>query len=96
MSTPRFEAGARVTVATRHPACHHRAPAYIKGRTGTVERLCGIFGNPETLAHGGDGRPPQPLYRVRFAARELWGERAERDADSVEVEIYEHWLEAAP
>lgn len=96
MSGPRFAPGTRVTVATRHPACHHRVPAYIKGHAGTVERLCGVFGNPETLAHGGDGLPAQPLYRVRFAARALWGARAERDADTVEVEVYEHWLEAAP
>ena len=53
-------------------------------------------GNPETLAHGGDGLPAQPLYRVRFAARALWGTRAEDEADTVEVEVYEHWLEAAP
>ncbi len=95
MSEPRFAPGARVTVATRRPACHHRAPAYIKGRTGMVERLCGTFGNPETLAHGGDGTPCQPLYRVAFAAAELWGARAERGDDRIEVEVYEHWLEAA-
>ena len=96
MSTARFAAGDRVRVATRHPACHHRVPAYIKGRAGSVERLCGVFGNPETLAHGGDGQPAQPLYRVRFTARELWGGRAESGSDHIEVEVYEHWLEAAP
>lgn len=95
MNSPRFAPGARVRVATRHPRCHHRVPAYIKGHAGSIERLCGVFGNPESLAHGGDGLPAQPLYRVRFAARELWGARAERDGDTIEVEVHEHWLEAA-
>ena len=96
MSAPRFATGARVTVATRHPRCHHRVPAYVKGHSGTVERLCGVFGNPETLAHGGDGQPARPLYRVRFDARDLFGARSEREGDTVDLELYEHWLEAAP
>ena len=96
MNTPRFAPGERVAVAARHPGCHHRVPAYAKGRTGEIERLCGVFGNPESLAHGGDGRPAQPLYRVRFRADHLWGGRAERPGDTVEIEIYQHWLEPAP
>lgn len=94
--TARFAPGDRVAVADRTPPHHHRAPAYIKGRTGTVERVCGSFRNPETLAYGGDGLPLRPLYRVRFAAEQLWGARAERPGDTVDVEVYEHWLEAAP
>lgn len=92
----RFAPGDAVRVAERWPDRHHRAPGYVKGRRGAVERLCGTFGDPESLAHGGDGSPRQPLYRVRFPARELWGARAEREGDVVEVEIYEHWLEPAP
>ncbi|MBT7648645.1 MAG: nitrile hydratase subunit beta, partial [Rhodospirillaceae bacterium] len=56
MSQSRFQPGERVSVIRRYPHHHHRAPDYIKGRTGVIERLCGIFGNPETLAHHGDGR----------------------------------------
>lgn len=91
----RFAPGDRVAVADRTPPCHHRAPGYIKGHVGVVERVCGSFRNPETLAHGGDGLPPRPLYRVRFTAADLWGPRAERAGDTVEVEVYEHWLEQA-
>jgi hypothetical protein len=29
----------------------------------------GTFGNPESLAYGGDGLPRQPLYLVRFEQR---------------------------
>ncbi|MBC6439007.1 MAG: nitrile hydratase subunit beta [Rhodospirillales bacterium] len=95
MSGPRFAPGDRVTVVRRYPRHHHRAPDYIKGRTGVVERICGTFGNPETLGHGGDGKPDQPLYRVRFTMGHLWGTRAEVAADTVEVEVYENWLEQA-
>ena len=28
--------------------------------------LCGIYPDPESLAHGGDGTPHKPLYRVEF------------------------------
>ena len=95
MSQPRFEPGERVSVARRYPHHHHRAPDYIKGRTGVIERLCGTFGNPETLAHHGDGKPAQPLYRVRFTMDHLWAARAETADDTIEVELYQHWLEAA-
>jgi nitrile hydratase len=59
-----------------------------------VERLCGEFANPEELAYARDGLPRRPLYRVRFLQRELWPDYAGRDTDTVDIEIYEHWLEA--
>eukprot|EP01047_Picozoa_sp_COSAG01_P006282 COSAG01_NODE_227_length_21107_cov_85.615099_12_plen_200_part_00 len=39
----------------------------------------------------------QPLYRVRFRQGDLWGTtEAPVVQDSVDVEIYQHWLEPAP
>jgi hypothetical protein len=39
----------------------------------------------------------QPLYRVRFRQGDLWGTtEAPAEQDSVDVEIYQHWLEPAP
>ncbi len=35
------------------------------------------------------------LYRVRFAQRELWPDYVGSAADTVDVEIYQHWLEPA-
>ncbi len=91
----RFAAGARVTVRRLDPPGHMRAPTYIRGKTGTVERVCGAFRNPETLAYGGDGLPKQPLYRVRFSQVQVWPAYGGAPADTVDVEIYEHWLEPA-
>ena len=64
-------------------------------KTGTIERVCGLFANPEELAFGRDGLPPRPLYRVRFAQTELWSDYQGPAGDAVEVEIYEHWLDPA-
>ena len=77
------------------PLGHIRTPFYIRGHVGVIERFCGSFPNPEELAQMRDGLPAQPLYRVRFASRDLWPDYAELASDVVEIEIFQHWLEAA-
>ena len=72
-----------------------RTPYYIRGCVGEVERVCGAFPNPEELAQMRSGLPQQPLYRVRFKQKEVWPDYRGADADVVEIEIYQHWLEAA-
>jgi nitrile hydratase len=89
----RFGPGDRVRVRMAHPPGHLRTPSYVRGRRGAVERLCGAFANPEELAYNRPGLPRQPLYRVRFRQAELWPDYAGPAADTVEVEIYQHWLE---
>ena len=89
----RFAPGARVQVRFAHPPGHCRTPYYVRGKAGVVERICGSFANPEELACGRDGLPVRPLYRVRFEQDELWRGYAGAAGDSVDVEIYEHWLE---
>lgn len=95
MAEARFRPGERVRVVKAYPAGHVRTPFYIRGCTGEVERICGAFANPEELAQMRDGLPPQPLYRVRFRQRDVWPDYAGPAADVVEVEIFQHWLEAA-
>ena len=90
-----FRPGQRVRVATRVHSGHCRTPGYLKGKTGSVERLHGSFTNPETRAYGADGLPEQPLYNVVFAQRELWPDYAGPDADRLSVDVFEHWLEQA-
>jgi nitrile hydratase len=84
-----------VTVRRAYPPGHLRTPHYIRGRRGVIERLCGSFANPEELAYGRDGLPARPLYRVRFAQRQVWPDYAGTADDTVDIEIYEHWLEPA-
>jgi nitrile hydratase subunit beta len=96
--TARFAIGDRVRVRAAFPPTpptHIRTPYYVRGRIGAVERLCGAFRNPEELAYGRDGMPKQPLYRVRFAQRDVWPEYQGAAQDCIEVELYEFWLEPA-
>jgi Nitrile hydratase beta subunit, C-terminal len=91
----RFASGDRVAVRRSESLGHIRTPFYVRGLTGVVERVCGPFPNPEELAFGRDGLPPEPLYRIRFRLADVWPQYAETQLDSAEVEIYEHWLEPA-
>jgi nitrile hydratase len=90
----RFKPGDRVRVRQASPPGHLRTPWYIRGHEGEIERVCGAFPNPEELAYNRDGLPAQPLYRVRFRQREVWPDYQGAAEDTIEVEIYQHWLEA--
>lgn len=90
----RYGAGQRVRVAARQHDGHHRTPAYVKGKTGRVERVHSSFTNPETRAYGADGLPEQPLYLVGFDQDELWpGYPGVKDR--LYLDLFEHWLEEA-
>lgn len=91
----RFAAGDRVRVRRAYPLGHIRTPHYIRGHTGVIERWCGNFPVPEELAQMRAGLPAQPLYRVRFVQREVWADYRGRPEDVIEIEIFQHWLEAA-
>lgn len=93
MTWPRFSIGDLVRIADRPPTGHMRTPAYVRGQIGRVERYCGAFPNPETLAYGGDGLPDRDLYRVHLAQSSLWQSYDGDPEDSLEIEIYDHWLE---
>ena len=91
-----FKAGDRVRVLELFPLGHVRTPWYIRGKSGRVERLCGAYPNPEELAYHRSGLPPQPLYRVRFLQRDVWPNYQGNPTDTVDLEIYQHWLEEVP
>ncbi|MGO4915386.1 SH3-like domain-containing protein [Pseudogemmobacter sp. W21_MBD1_M6] len=86
--------GHPVRVKAMMPPGHIRTPVYLRGKTGYIERALGHFGNPEQLAYGLPGTPTA-LVRVRFTMAEIWGDQAEIATDTLDAEIYEHWLEPA-
>ena len=90
-----FRPGERVRVIDALPLGHVRTPFYIRGKTGTIERHCGSFPNPEELAQMRDGLPAVPLYRVRFRQKDVWPDYSGPEKDTVDIEIYQHWLEKA-
>jgi nitrile hydratase len=90
-----YRVGGPVTVAARDHSGHHRTPAYIKGKTGRIERVHAEFRNPETSAYGDDGLPAMPLYLVSFARSDLWPDAGTDRGHRVYVDVFEHWLEDA-
>jgi nitrile hydratase subunit beta len=92
----RFATGDRVTVRRMFPQGHIRTPRYIMGLAGEICRVVGAFPNPEELAYGRNGLPKKMLYRVRFQQAGIWPDYAGSLVDTLEIELYEHWLMPAP
>ena len=88
---PRFAPGDIVVARNIHPRGHTRLPRYARGKRGVIHRLHGIHVFPDAHAHG-LGEQAQPLYSVRFDARELWGEDAE-PRQWVHIDLWESYLE---
>ena len=77
--------------AGRHLAGHTRLPRYVRGKRGRVVRFYGIHDLQD--ARPPDTPPePQPIYAVRFDARELWGEAAEPN-EGIHLDMWESYLE---
>lgn len=91
---PAFAVGDQVIARNLNPRGHTRLPRYVRGRRGTIERVCPPSVFPDTQALG-QGENLQHSYEVRFEARELWGADAAEPAQSVLVGLWERYLEAA-
>ncbi len=87
---PGHALGDRVRVINDHPLTHTRAPRYVRGRVGTIERLHGVHIFADANANG-DCRG-EHLYSVRFEADELWGTGA-GGRDAVYVDLWGPHLE---
>ncbi|MEL0185618.1 MAG: SH3-like domain-containing protein, partial [Hyphomicrobiales bacterium] len=64
----------------------------IRGKVGIIERICGEFPNQEEIALCQDNPSIIPLYRCRFKQTDVWRNYEGSDKDTLELEIYEHWL----
>ena len=92
-ATAHFHPGQRVRARNLNPVGHTRLPRYVRGKLGTIER----DGDVEALQDSdiqGLGPKQQHVYTVRFAARELWGDRASPH-DYVYAALWEGYLESA-
>ena len=91
--TPRFATTDQIQVVERQSEGHCRTPSYIRGKIGIVERYCGNFKNPEQLAVAHPTPVIIPLYRCRFLQKEIWPNYLGAETDTLEIEIYEHWVD---
>ncbi|SFD52164.1 nitrile hydratase [Bosea sp. CRIB-10] len=92
---PRFSAGARVYIVDLGKTGHVRIPWYVRYKEGEIERYCGAYANPEDLAYARHDRPKVDLYRVRLRQTDLWPDYDGEKRDTLDIEVYDHWLEPA-
>jgi len=92
-AAPRFAVGDPVRARNLNPVGHTRLPRYARRRAGVIARYHGVHVFADANAHG-LGERPQPLYQVRFEARELWGE-PDLGRGAVYVDLWEDHLEPA-
>jgi nitrile hydratase len=90
MSAPAV--GERVRVRAVWPPGHVRTPGYVRGRSGVVVQVRGPYPDPELLAYGRSGAR-RWLCTVRFRHRDLWPGYAGDQRDSLQVDLYEQWLD---
>src|SRR5690606_15255100 len=90
-----YPPGARVRILDLGKPGHVRTPIYVREKIGTIERFCGAFENPEERAYGRVGREKVRLYRVRLNQQDLWPDYDGPESDTLEIEIYDHWLKPA-
>lgn len=88
----RFAAGDRVRVKRMRPDGHTRCPRYVRGVTGTVERVHGADRLPDLTTYG---RPaePEPVYSVAFASHDVWG-ASDEPPFTVLLDLWDSYLEA--
>ena len=88
-----FKVGDRVRARMMSPTGHTRLPRYCRGRQGIVHSDQGVWVFPDTHASD-EGKKPQHVYSIRFAAAELWGSAAS-PRDFVHVDLWDDYLEPA-
>lgn len=86
----RFRPGDRVRTRRVDPPHHTRLPRYARGAVGTVVEPQGVHPLADARARG--VLTPEPVYTVRFAARELFGQ----GEHMVTVDLWESYLTAEP
>jgi hypothetical protein len=91
MSAASINPGDRVRVREDFPPGHVRTPVYVRGKIGAVVRRHGEFANPELRAYNLAG-PSKTLFKVRFAQSHIWPDYSGLPTDTIDLDIYEHWL----
>tara|TARA_Y100000590_G_scaffold470759_1_gene669571 strand:- start:8422 stop:8709 length:288 start_codon:yes stop_codon:yes gene_type:complete len=88
----KFKINQSIIVDQRNSDGHSRTPGYIRGKVGKIERICGSFPNPEQIAKCHPKPDILNLYRCTFYQKDVWNNYLGNDQDTIELEIYEHWL----
>ena len=90
---PIFRVGDAIRTRNIHPLTHTRLPRYARDKPGVIIALHGAHVFPDSNALF-QGENAQPLYTVKFRARDLWGEAA-NPHDTVCIDLWEDYLASA-
>jgi Nitrile hydratase beta subunit, C-terminal len=85
-----FSPGDQVRTTRVDPPHHTRLPRYARGAAGTVVECQGCHPLPDRRARQLRA-DPEPVYAVRFAARELFGE----GDHTVTLDLWQSYLRPA-
>jgi hypothetical protein len=89
-----FPPGVTVRVMNRSPIGHYRVPIYLRGKTGVVQRVMEPMQlDNEREGYGQNGGDKRHYYRVTFSMKELWLDYAGPAHDTLNIEVFENWLE---
>src|SRR6266566_1385749 len=85
-----FAIGETVRVKNESVSGHVRAPAYIRGKTGTIVHVSTPTPFPDAAGHNTQAEI-EPTYDVRFRARDLWPDTSDEALNHVAV--FQSYLE---
>ena len=85
-----FSPGDRVRASLADPPHHTRLPRYARGAVGIVVEHQGRYPLPDRRSRQLPAEP-EPVYTVRFAAAELFGE----GDHTVTIDLWESYLRPA-
>ncbi|MEM9030585.1 MAG: nitrile hydratase subunit beta [Pseudomonadota bacterium] len=90
----KFALGDQVRTARHMHAGHTRLPRYLRGCVGEIVLLHGTHVLPDVSSRLTGDEGAEPLYGVRFSAREVWGNNADPKL-SITADLWESYLAAA-
>ena len=94
-----FAIGDRVTVKNATTTFYTRNQAFISGKTGVIveHRPDWVIPEDEAIGRGTPerGGRMEPFYVVRFNQIDLWPDYTGSDADTLETQIAQGWLQPA-
>jgi nitrile hydratase len=89
-AAPAFAVGDRVRARRAHPRGHTRLPRYLRGVTGVVDAVDFEDRLPDMPGE----HPVEPVYTVRFASRDVFGDLDEPPF-AIVADLWQSYLEAA-
>lgn len=89
--TPRFSVGEKVRTARHMHSGHTRLPRYLRNCTGEIIHHHGTHVTPDVNHRLTGEEGPEPLYSVRFSAREVWGDTAD-PTFTITADLWERYL----